>query len=70
MSLTGWARQQGVYPQTAYRWFRGGTLPVPAVRVSSRSVLVSADAPVRAEATAYGLYARVSSHDRKDDLDR
>ena len=69
MNLTEWARQQGVHPQTAYRWFREGTLPVPAVRINSRSVLVSPDAPTQAP-TAYGLYARVSSHDQKDDLDR
>lgn len=70
MNLTEWAYQQGVHPQTAYRWFREGTLPVPAVRINSRSVLVSPDAPIRALATAYGLYARVSSHDQRDDLDR
>lgn len=69
MNLTEWARQQGVHPQTAYRWFREGTLPVPAVRINSRSVLVSPDAPAQAPA-AFGLYARVSSHDQKDDLDR
>lgn len=69
MNLTEWARQQGVHPQTAYRWFREGTLPVPAVRINSRSVLVSPDAPTQAP-TAFGLYARVSSHDQKDDLDR
>lgn len=69
MNLTEWARQQGVHPSTAYRWFREGALPVPAVRINSRSVLVSPDPPTPAP-TAYGLYARVSSHDQKDDLDR
>lgn len=70
MNLTEWARTQGVHPQTAYRWFREGTLPVPAVRVNQRTVLVSPDTPGGVEAAAYGLYARVSSHDQKDDLDR
>lgn len=70
MNLTDWARAQGIHPQTAYRWFREGTLPVPAVRVNSRSVLVSPDAPTQSATNAYGLYARVSSHDQKDDLDR
>lgn len=69
MNLTEWARRQGIHPQTAYRWFREGRLPVPAVRINSRSVLVSVDAPIHAPA-AYGLYARVSSHEEKDDLDR
>jgi putative resolvase len=70
VNLTEWARAQGIHPQTAYRWFREGTLPIPAVRVNSRSVLVSPDAPTQTPIHAYGLYARVSSHDQKDDLDR
>lgn len=62
---------QGVHPQTAYRWFRAGTLPVPAVRVNSRSVLVAPDAVTAAAGDGgLGLYARVSSHDQKTDLDR
>jgi putative resolvase len=45
-------------------------LPVPAVRVNQRTVLVSPDAPTEPAAVAYGLYARVSSHAEKPDLDR
>ncbi|MFE7747891.1 IS607 family transposase, partial [Streptomyces sp. NPDC057428] len=30
MNLTEWAEANGVHRQTAYRWFREGTLPVPA----------------------------------------
>jgi putative resolvase len=70
VKLVEWARSQGVHPQTAYRWFREGTLPVPAVRVHQRTVLVSPDAPAKPAAAAYGLYAGVSSHDQKPDLDR
>jgi putative resolvase len=70
VNLTEWARLQGIHPQTAYRWFRNGTLPVPAVRVNSRSVLVAPDAALASPAQAVGLYARVSSHDQRDDLDR
>ncbi|THA34347.1 IS607 family transposase, partial [Streptomyces sp. A1277] len=44
MNLTEWARAQGVHPQTAYRWFREGTLPVPAQRVGPRTILVNVDA--------------------------
>jgi putative resolvase len=59
-----------VHPQTAYRWFREGTLPVPAVRVNQRTVLVSPGVPAGPAVAAYGLYARVSSHDQREDLDR
>lgn len=70
MNLTEWARLQGIHPQTAYRWFREGTLPVPAVRVNSRSVLVAPDAVTAPVQGGIGLYARVSSHDQRADLDR
>jgi len=71
VNLTEWARAQGVHPQTAYRWFREAMLPVPAVRVNERTVLVSPDAPAGSgSAGAFGLYARVSCHDQKSDLDR
>lgn len=67
VKLTDWARLNGIHPKTAYRWFREGTLPVPARQVSARMILV--DAPKSAPA-GVGLYARVSSHDQRADLDR
>lgn len=70
MNLAEWARLQDVHPQTAYRWFREGVLPVPAVRVNQRTILVSPDAAVAQASAGFGLYARVSSHDQKSDLDR
>ena len=44
MNLTEWARAQGIAPRTAYRWFREGTLPVPAERVGPRTILVNIEA--------------------------
>lgn len=71
MNLTEWARVQGVHPQTAYRWFREGTLPVPAERVGPRTILVNVQANAAPGTIGgVGLYARVSSHDQKDDLQR
>ncbi|MET9915182.1 IS607 family transposase [Streptomyces sp. NPDC006476] len=71
MNLTEWARAQGIAPRTAYRWFREGTLPVPAERVGPRTILVNIDANTSSSVTGgVGLYARVSSHDQKPDLER
>lgn len=71
VNLTEWARAQGVAPRTAYRWFREGTLPVPAERVGPRTILVNIDANTSPSVTGgVGLYARVSSHDQKADLER
>lgn len=70
MNLKQWAESQGIHHHTAYRWFHNGTLPVPAVRVGPRTILVNVEATGPASPTGFGLYARVSSHDQKADLDR
>jgi len=69
VNLTEWARSEGVHRQTANRWFREGTLPVAAVRVNQRTVLVN---PGSGEALTggVGLYARVCSHDLRADVER
>ena len=70
MNLTEWAHAQGIHVTTAYRWYREGKLPVPARKVG-RLILVSPEtAAAPAPQGGAGLYARVSSHDRKADLDR
>lgn len=70
MNLKEWAIAQGIHPQTAYKMFREGTLPVPAQRVGPRLILVNPEGFTAAPAEGVGLYARVSSHDQKDDLAR
>ncbi len=40
MKLAAWARANAVHPQTAYRWFRQGRMPVPARRLPSGTILV------------------------------
>jgi putative resolvase len=57
-----------VHYQTAWRWFRDGTLPVPAVRTATGTILVSPEVVVP-PADGVGLYARVSSHDQRGALD-
>lgn len=68
MKLAEWARASGVHPQTAYRWFRQGTMPVPARRLASGTILV--EAPASPPAGRVVLYARVCAHDQRADLDR
>lgn len=59
---------QGVHPQTAYRWFREDRMPVPARRLDSGTIWV--DVAERSAAGRVVVYARVSSHDQRADLDR
>ncbi|AKS35877.1 IS607 family transposase [Mycolicibacterium goodii] len=68
MKLSEWARANGVHPQTAYRWFREDRMPVPARRLESGTIWV--EAPAAGQAGRTVVYARVSSHDQRQDLDR
>jgi putative resolvase len=70
VNLKQWAESQGIHYHTAYRWFHDGCLPVPAERVGPRTILVNPHATLLEPPTGVGLYARVSSHDQKADLDR
>jgi putative resolvase len=70
VNLTEWAHVQGIHVRTAYRWYREGTLPVPA-RKAGRLILVSPDrAAVSPARGGAGLYARVCCHDQEAGLDR
>lgn len=44
MKLKQWADKQGIKYLTAYRWFRAGTLPVPAYQTESGTIIVEDDA--------------------------
>jgi putative resolvase len=69
MKLSEWATQQGVHYQTAWRWWKRGTLPVPARQLASGTILVEVPtAPGAGGRTV--VYARVSAHDQRADLDR
>ena len=68
MKLSVWAKQQGISYKTAWRWWKEGTLPVPAEQMPSGTVIIKE--PVSEPNTALvGLYARVSSSDQKKDLE-
>jgi len=66
MKLSEWARRQGISYITAWRWFKAGILPVPARQLPTGTILVDEPLPL----TRTVLYARVSSADQKEDLDR
>lgn len=66
MNLSEWAHRQGGSYITAWRWFHAGILPVPARQLPTRTILVDEPAPEGRKV----LYARVSTADQKDDLQR
>jgi len=70
MNLREWAEAQHIHPQTAYRWFREGRLPVPAQRVGGPIVVGDLTERAFAHRGKTAIYARVSSADQMSDLDR
>ena len=68
MRLREWAEAQGIHYQTAWTWVRDNKMPVPFSRTASGTILVDVPPQVRGGRTV--VYARVSSHDQRDDLDR
>jgi len=69
MDLAAWPERNGVARVIAYRWFRVGPLPAPARRVG-RLILVGEPIGEAGRRPRTALSARVSSADRKADLDR
>ncbi|MHB9862379.1 IS607 family transposase [Streptomyces sp. YIM S03343] len=68
MKLSEWARRQGVSYQTAWRWVKDGKMPVPVRQAPSGTWLVD-EVDVQPSGRVV-VYCRVSSADRKADLER
>ena len=65
MRLTQWAKQEGVHPKTAYRWYREGILAVPARKIGARTILVDIPVEPYSGSGSTALYAQVGSQIRK-----
>jgi putative resolvase len=68
VKLSEWARRTGISYKTTWRWTQDGIMPVPWRRLPTGTIIVDMPEPARCERVA--LYARVSSHDQRADLDR
>jgi predicted site-specific integrase-resolvase len=67
MRLSQYAKKMGVSYKTAFRWWRAGKLD--AYQLDTGTVIVREPAQPQ-EAMGVALYARVSSADQKEDLER
>lgn len=67
MKLSDWARKNGLDYKTAYRLYRSGKFPRPTEQLATGTILVH-ELPTTTNNTV--LYARVSSSDQRDDLER
>ena len=68
MKLSVWAKSQGLSYQTAWRMWREGKLPIPATQLPTGTIIV--EQPNASSPGSVAIYARVSSHDQKADLER
>jgi len=67
MRLSEYAKKMGVSYKTAFRWWKAGKLD--AYQLDTGTIVVREPATVQ-EALKVALYARVSSADQKEDLER
>jgi len=71
IKLSRWARDNDIHYQTAYRMHKSGTLPVSVYEAPSGRLYVEVDdRREESEKKDFDLYARVSSHDQKEDLEK
>jgi predicted site-specific integrase-resolvase len=68
MKLSQYAKQQGVSYKTAWRWYKAGQLD--AYQTPTGMVIVRDASEVGPVTGRIALYARVSSQDQKQDLER
>lgn len=71
MKLSTWAKRQGISYKTAWRLWSTGRLPLPAEQLATGTIIVKVpEATYETKPSSAVLYARVSSSDQKQDLDR
>ena len=75
MRVREWARREGFNEQTVWQWCRENRMPVPFERMSTGTIIIHdpkyESQPVAPTANGRTVcYARVSSSDQKDDLQR
>lgn len=73
MQVREWAKREHLSPYTVWKWCREGTMPVPVEQTPTGMWLIHDPKYEAAPTTAAGrtvCYARVSSTDQKNDLQR
>lgn len=68
MKLSAWAKKNGIEYGTALKWFHNGVLPAKAIQLSTGTILVEKEDDVNKEIKKTFIYARVSSSNKKTDL--
>ena len=67
MKLSQYAKQQGISYRTAFRWWQAGQ--IKGYQAPSGTIIVTTEEPTT-KVEKIAIYARVSTRERKDNLDR
>lgn len=67
MKLSDYAKKQGVHYRTAYNWFHKGQIP-NAKQLPTGTIIVSENESDQPKDAKIVIYARVSNHSRKKEL--
>jgi predicted site-specific integrase-resolvase len=67
MKLSQYAKQQGISYRTAFRWWQAGQ--IKGYQAPSGTIIVTSEEPTT-KVEKIAIYARVSTRERKDNLDR
>jgi predicted site-specific integrase-resolvase len=70
IKLSQWAKQNNLSYVSAYNLFKQSKLPVHAIQLETGTILVEENIKEENRIEKIVLYARVSSHDQKEDLQR
>lgn len=70
MKLSQWAKNNGLCYRTAYNLFKSNKLPVQAYQLETGTIIVKDTVDSSQKPSDVVIYARVSSHDQKEDLNR
>ncbi|MFW9780585.1 MAG: IS607 family transposase [Candidatus Heimdallarchaeota archaeon] len=68
MKLSTWAKEIGITYNAAWRMFKAGKIPHPTWQLPTGTIIV--DTTQKPSPQQVAIYARVSSHDQKADLNR
>ncbi|MCK9416626.1 IS607 family transposase [Candidatus Dojkabacteria bacterium] len=72
MKLSEWSKKEGINYRTAWNWFKAGKLPVESYQTETGTIIVKEKDVIKENDNIKEciIYCRVSSHDKKDDLER
>ena len=70
MKLSKWAKLQGIHYTTALRWFHENNIPNAKQLPTGTIIVNEKEHFVNETNKEVDVYCRVSSHDKKDDLER